>query len=703
MTPPPATGAGADQSVARADAARTLAAELGRRWRRGEAAADAAAAVAEHPELARHKSVVVDLAYKEYLLREKAGDAPDPSLFADRFPVFRGSIRSMIGAHRRLVEQPELLALPAEDWPAAGTQFEGLELLSELGGGTFGRAYLAHDPGTGRLCALKLTTGRSAEAQLMGRLAHPHVTEVYWARAVGHRTAVCMPFVGVSTLADVISAAFPRPGDPPPPAADVILAAAETDELAGRVARRPAAVVRRGEPYLVGAAAVAGRVAAAVAYLHDEGVIHADLKPSNVVVGPGGVPHLIDFNLSDGDGAPATIRGTPAYMAPELLAAAAGGRPAAEADPVRADLFSLGVVVFELLTGRMPFPGGGSAAPAELAAARRSPPAMPPALPPAVAAALGACLSPDPARRPASARGLAAALDRFVHQRRTRVRRRLALAAACLGALAAAAALVFLPGPPPPPVPPVPPEPPALPRPLTADELTARGRDRLGAGDRPGARADFEAAYGLSGSPWAKALVAYVLALEGQHVASAAAAEEAIVGGARSAAVYNNKGYALVESSPAAAAAPGTAHAAIESLDEALRLAPGMPAALYNRARAQFRGDLFAGRPVSPQAAADITAVLTKSPASPELHLDAARIYAACAANDPSLRDKAVGQVSAAIRAGQDPVKCRLDAFLTACLRTNPASVAAFDAAVETPRGPVPAKPPQLRLVEPRP
>jgi hypothetical protein len=690
----------ADRSVAQADAARELAAELRRRWRRGEVTADAAAVLAEHPDLARHKSVVVDLAYEEYLLREKAGGVPEPGLFADRFPVFRGSIRNMLDAHRLLVEQPELLA-PADEWPAAGAAFEGMKLLAELGSGAFGRAYLAHDTDTDRLCALKLTTGRSAEAQLMGRLAHPHVTEVYWARAVGHRTAVCMPFVGVSTLADVISAAFLHPGDPPPPTADVILAAAETDELAGKVARRAAPVVRPGESYLVGAAAVAARVAAAVAYLHDEGVVHADLKPSNVVVGPGGVPHLIDFNLSDGDGAPTTVRGTPAYMAPELLAAAASGRPAAEVDPVRADLFSLGVVVFELLTGRMPFPGragGGVAAPGTPAADCPSAPAMPPALPSAVAAALGACLSPDPASRPASALHLASVLDRFVHRRRTRGRRWLGFAAMCLGALViAATAFAFLTGRP------ALSETPSQPGPLTADELTARGRERLRAGDRAGARADFEAAYGLSGSPWAKALVAYGLALEGQHVASAAAAEEALAGGARSAAVYNNKGYALAESSPAAAAAPGTAHAAIEPLDEALQLAPGMPAALYNRALAQYRGDLFAGRPVSPRAAADIAVALAESPTSPELHLDAARVYAVCSASDPSLRDKAVKQVSAAIGAGLDPVRCRLDAVLTARLRTNPASAAAFDAAVDTRRGPVPAQTPQLRLVEPRP
>ncbi|HEX4608183.1 MAG TPA: protein kinase, partial [Urbifossiella sp.] len=422
MTTPP---------VAQVDVARGLAIDLKRQWRKG-GEADAAAALAAHPELARHKSVVLDLAYEEYLLREKAGGAPDPGAFAGRFPAFRASIRAMLDEHQLLTERPELLDPKAAEWPAVESQFEGLDLLAELGKGAFGRAYLAFDPDTSRLCVLKLATGRSIEAKVIGRLAHPHVTDVYWARAVGPRTAVCMPFVGVSTLADVVSTAFPHPGDAPPAAADVILHAAAADQLAGEIERRSAAVVRPGEGYLVGAAAVAARIADAVGYLHGKGVAHGDLKPSNVVVGPGGVPHLIDFNLSTEAGAPAAVRGTPAYMAPELLDAAAAGVPPAGIDLARADLFSLGAVVFELLTGRLPVPPPASgpwtasvvaaadagAFAALAAAARRPLPALPAALPPAAAAALAACLAADPAARPASAGELAAALDQFVQDRR---------------------------------------------------------------------------------------------------------------------------------------------------------------------------------------------------------------------------------------------------------------------------------------------
>lgn len=670
------------------DAARALATELKRRWRKGEAP-DAAAALADHPSLARNKSVVIDLAYEEYLLREQAGDAPDPGSFADRFPAFRGSIRGAIDAHRLLTEQPELLDPAAGEWPAAGEQFEGLELLAELGRGAFGHVYLAFDPGVNRLVALKLTTGRSAEARVIGQLDHPHVTDVYWARVLGARTAVCMPFVGVSTLTDVISAAFPHPGDPAPALADVILRAAETDDLTGRVTRRPPAAVTAGEPYLVGACAVAARVADAVAYLHRKGVAHGDLKPSNVVVGPGGAPHLIDFNLSADESAPPAARGTPAYMAPEVMDAVLTGAPVTAAQSMRADLFSLGVVVYELLTGRLPFaPAGGKPDLAALAAAARvGRPELPAGLPAKAAAVMAACLSTDPARRPADAAAVAAALDRVVlahRDRGPRRRRRLMAAAgvALLGAVVTTAVLVW----PRPPVPPIAPEPSSPP---TAEDFFSRGRAALQTSDLPAARADFEAAYARSGDPKHLAYLAYTLARIGEPDKSAEVAARAIAGGAKTAEVYNNYGYVLSRISRA-----DDAKAAIA---EALRLDPTLPAAKYNGAMITFQTDIGAGRLVDLRAAADMKAVVERGLSSADLHLDAARVFTVCFPRDETLKPLVFEQVAAAIRAGRDPVRVANDGFLSVRLAGQPE----FQAALKTPQGVPPPVAPQLRLVSP--
>ncbi|MBN9519736.1 protein kinase [bacterium] len=667
------------------EAARTLAKQLKQRWRQG-AAPDAAAALADNPDLARNKSVVVDLAYEEFLLREQAGETPGLDSFADRFPAFRGSIRGALEAHRLLTERPDLLDPAAGPWPAAGEPFEGLDLLAELGRGAFGQAYLAFDPGTNRLCALKLTTGRSAEARVIGRLDHPHVTDVYWARAVGARTAVCMPFVGVSTLTDVISAAFPNPGDPAPALAGVILRAAESDDLTDRAVRRSAAVVAGGEPYAVGACAVAARVADAVAYLHREGVAHGDLKPSNVVIGPGGAPHLIDFNLSADEAAPPAARGTPAYMAPEMLDAALAGTPVTAAQTMRADLFSLGVLVYELLTGRLPFARDGNGGLAALAAAARAGrPEMPAGLPARAAATLSACLSADPARRPADAGAVTAALDRVVlaHRGRGRRGRRWAVGAGCgaLLGLGATAAVV------------------ALGRneagvASTAEDYFTRGLASLEAGDLRSARADFEAAGARARNPKYPAYLAYTFALLDENVKSAEAAEKAIDDGGRTAEVLNNYGYALwwLDRQPDKAKAKAR-------IAEALVLNPKLPAAKYNRALHALDAQLRAGRPgIDRLAVTDMRDVLAAGLRSPDLHHHAAQVFAVGRDGDPGLGADAFAQVEAAIRAGKSRDLVANDPILTTKLGRLPG----FGRATTVPQGTPPPNPPKYRLVEPR-
>src|SRR5262245_32262433 len=81
-------------------------------WRAGGAPPDAPGAIREHPDLLRHRSLVVDLAYEEYCLREEAGAAPEPDAFCGRFPAFRSQIREVIRGHCLLADHPELLDAP---------------------------------------------------------------------------------------------------------------------------------------------------------------------------------------------------------------------------------------------------------------------------------------------------------------------------------------------------------------------------------------------------------------------------------------------------------------------------------------------------------------------------------------------------------------------------------------------------------------
>jgi hypothetical protein len=669
-----------------AAAARKTAVEIKRKWRHGETP-DARAALADHPELARFKSIVVDLAYEEFLLREKGGEPPNPASFAVRFSTYRASVRKMLDAHKLLQERPELLESAGGDWPEIGSTIQDCILLVELGRGAFGRAYLAKDPGIGdRLCVIKVSAGGSDEARLMGRMAHDHVTDVRWAHPFGHRTAVCMPFVGVSTLADVISAAFPGEGQSRTLTAQIILDAAEADDLAGQVARTTDPIVRPNEPFVVGACAVAARIADAVTYLHTKKIIHGDLKPSNVVVGPGGSPHLIDFNLSGQDAPPGTVRGTPAYMAPELLDALTK-LPTTPIDPHKADLFALGVVLYELLTGHHPFqPKSGSAANVttdKLAAAiRGGPPLFPNEIPPSVARVIASCLAVDPGARPASATVVQSVLDRFVSDSRapSRRRRRVSTAAALVAAL-----LVVLIGA----IGPVRP-------PQTGDEFAARGLARLHAGDPSGAEADFNAAHRLTKEPKDPKylpFIAYCHSLTGRNGPAAAIGKLAVDNGVRSAEVLNNLGYAWIDM--------GQFPEAVQVLTDALEVHPNMQAALFNRAFARFNQRLSQkSQRIDTQAIDDILAALAAGPSSYELHLTAANIFALGADDHrrPELANKAIEQLRQAVRTGLKPTVIQNSTLLGERLAKYPG----FQEVLAAPFVPS-GDPPQLRLVEPSP
>jgi len=141
------------------------------------------------------------------------------------------------------------------------------------------------------------------------------------------------------------------------------------------------------------ALAIAARLAEALAYAHREGVVHRDVKPANVMFDPAtDTVKLTDFGLARSIDAEATrsgvLLGSPAYMAPELLAGA-------RAD-ARSDLYALGVLLFELLTGRLPFEGEsmGALLRAMATQAPRTVQSLRPDLPATRAAALNAVLAP---------------------------------------------------------------------------------------------------------------------------------------------------------------------------------------------------------------------------------------------------------------------------------------------------------------------
>jgi len=272
-----------------------------------------------------------------------------------------------------------------EELPPSRPAIGPYRVIRPLARGGMAGVYEVEDPETGARLALKLLAqaGTAAprfdrEYAALTRLDHPAIVRAY---RYGH-TPEGEPFLTMERVdgvpAQVYAKQLGRPGAP----------------------ERTARVL-----------AVGAQVARALAYLHDRGLVHRDLKSSNVLVRPDGAVKLLDFGTARRlDPADAITRhgefvGTYAYAAPEQLA----GRPVDH----RADLYSLGVLLYRLLAGRRPFEG---ATPQELA--RQHLEVEPPpldekvaGLPAAVAALVGHLLAKDPAGRPSSAWVVAEALE----------------------------------------------------------------------------------------------------------------------------------------------------------------------------------------------------------------------------------------------------------------------------------------------------
>ncbi|MFO0879377.1 MAG: serine/threonine-protein kinase [Gemmataceae bacterium] len=398
-----------------------LARQIASAWLEG-APPDAHAALAEHPELAEDRSALAELAYEEFCLRKQAGETIDVEAFCASFPAIESFLHRILAADLYLAEGTSFLPLPSEapgrvDWPLPGDTVAGCLLLRELGRGAFARVYLAREHTTGeRPVALKLTQLGGNEARLLGRLHHDHVVPILWAGKLPELGlhVVCMPFQGSATWADLIDHLYPRRGVRPPerstgiieaveaaahpddPTPDMTLPGPELGKLSfAEGVRRLACVLLDG-----------------LEFLHGRGLYHCDLKPSNLLLTPQCRPLILDFNLSHTEGkAVGFVGGTYVYMAPELLRAHATKEPQPAAT-ARADLYSLGVILYELLTGRLPY----GAVPHDLPLAevpswllgQMKQEIIPlarlnPGVPVAMASAIESCLALEPQARPASA------------------------------------------------------------------------------------------------------------------------------------------------------------------------------------------------------------------------------------------------------------------------------------------------------------
>jgi len=376
---------------------------------------------------------LVALCYEEFCRREEDGQTPFPSEYDERFPDLADRLRRVFDIHELVgnAASTDFQAATSPDldpdtptFPEAAQTIAGFHLVEELGRGSFARVFLARERQLAdRPVALKVARGGSREPQTLARLQHTHIVPVHSYRIdpVTGLHLLCMPFFGRVTLEQLLA----EPSVASTPTGSGLLDG--LDRLDPSEAKGEGSSARTTLAKLPFARAIAwwgARLADALQHAHDRGILHRDIKPSNVLVTGDGLPMLLDFNLAGESwaarhgSAPEHLGGTLAYMAPEHLEAVAQG----EDDGVdhRSDVYSLGVLLFEALTGNRPFalPSGATSVAEALrrsAEERRGEPpwlrGSNPEVPAALERVIRRCLEPDPKDRFPVAAELAADLQ----------------------------------------------------------------------------------------------------------------------------------------------------------------------------------------------------------------------------------------------------------------------------------------------------
>lgn len=262
----------------------------------------------------------------------------------------------------------------AEPTILLGDMFKGFQFLHELGHGAFGRVFLAKQEGlAGRFVALKVSRDAISESQHLARLQHTNIVPIYSLHRAGELHAVCMPYFGCTTLADLCNNLGQSEGMPTSGrlvvstvqnrrstlrGLDKSLPVVPQADLPSRPTVAPALLSLEEMAYVDAVLWIGAQLAEGLHHAHECGILHLDLKPANVLLTDDGRPMLLDFNLAEkvtdtNSANRAHVGGTLPYMSPEQMRAFSGISIDFDA---RTDIYALGLILYQLLTGRLAFP-----------------------------------------------------------------------------------------------------------------------------------------------------------------------------------------------------------------------------------------------------------------------------------------------------------------------------------------------------------
>jgi serine/threonine protein kinase/tetratricopeptide (TPR) repeat protein len=400
------------------------------------------------PEAFADPEGVRDLVECEYRLRMQAGESPSLNEYMQAFgtglnpsDMPQTAVQRVEASHEQR-SQVEGHSEGTFSFPDLGTDLLGFEIQEQIGQGAFGKVYLAKQRELGdRQVVLKITTESAGEAHVLAQLLHTNVVPIYSVHRFKGYQAVCMPFLGTTTLSDVLqevrSQGLPQSGkylvhtlkehrstqrstrnsdrhsgSSKPRSFPAVTLPEPEQRLSSPSEAEPGTRVildkLEGLSYIDAVLWLAQRLADGLGHAHDRGILHRDLKPANILLTDEGQPMLLDFNLAEDtklrtSAEAARMGGTLPYMSPEQLDGFAGNKKTL--DP-RSDIYSFGVILFELLTGHFPFEHHSGPTkqilPRMLADRRQPPPCLTrwnKEISPAVQAIVRHCLEPDPDRR----------------------------------------------------------------------------------------------------------------------------------------------------------------------------------------------------------------------------------------------------------------------------------------------------------------